>query len=1005
MFELVKRSWRLGVLLALGLAILAAPALGNLTRVEAGKFTVRGCEGLFLKIETNGGAGKRVQITIGTNQITFQTDAQGKIETGCLVIPAGATQARVELLDKIDEGWPLCCTIPLSEVPAGRYERVGSCQDLAPPRTTLAVSPSPTAHGWHNGPVTVRLSSADDRSGVVKLCYTLTGATAQAEKCLSFTPTVACGAAPASGEGNFTVSREGITTVSFYGVDGWGNRETTRTGEVRIDMTKPTLTYTRDPGPNEYGWNNTDVRVVFQAQDALSGVETQPPDQVVRTEGKDQSVTGTARDKAGNTTTVTVTGISIDKTKPTVVFGDPQGTRGNAGWWISSVTVPYRVTDNLSGLLPSGQLSVADSVSTSEEGRSVYLRVTVQDLAGNIREAQAGPFQIDRTKPTLTYIRTPDPNEFGWNNTDVLVKFQASDALSGVETCTPERRVTEEGKDQSVTGTARDKAGNTTTVTVTGISIDKTKPTVRLGESQGTRGNAGWWISNVTVPYTATDELSGFAPDGRTSTSGSQSTSEEGRSVYLRVTVRDRAGNAGEAQAGPFSIDKTPPRIRLESTAEPGRAVVTWEVSDGLSGVEGGSCVVAVAGPGITGVEGWRTLSRDCSGQIELTYEAYGEGTFTVRVTARDVAGNEGAEETTVSLEQPKAVGGAVLIYYGNGGTPPGLQFEIPGVATYTRLAAHYEGAGLQTDYTDQWPSSLDGYCLIILPCPGDQGDEGENFYTSAQVAALRAFLERGGRLVVLGDHSGWFGMNTLNDLLDKIGVGIRQNSDDFLGEYYSVPTSHISSHYLMEGVTSFQFAASSSLTLSGTAESLVREPGGATLIAVDRIAGAPGGQGGEVVVSGDLNIIDDAWFDDGDGDNLKFFENLAARCAGGQPFPEVVPCAEPGGSLEQACPITLPYTGHHAIESSGDRDFFRFTLAERTRLTIEVAAKQIGSGLDSYLCLYDRNGSQITCDDDSGPDTDSLIELTLDPGTYYIEVRPYSGTGAYELRVRRSGH
>jgi hypothetical protein len=355
MVGLRKRSWRLGVLLALGLAILAAPALGNLTRVEAGKFTVRGCEGLFLRIETNGGPGKRVQITIGTNQITFQTDAQGKIETGCLVIPTGATQAHVELLDKIDEGWPICCTFSLSEVPAGRFERVGSCQDLAPPRTTLTVSPSPTAYGWHNGPVTVRLSSADDRSGVVKLCYTLTGATAQAEKCLSFTPTVACGATPASGEGSFTVSREGITAVSFYGVDGWGNRETARTAEVRIDMTKPTLTYTRDPGPNEYGWNNTDVRVLFQAQDALSGVDTYTRERLVTTEGRDQSVTGSATDKAGNTATVTVTGINIDKTKPTVRLGDPQGTRGNAGWWVSDVTVPYTATDELSGFPPTGE--------------------------------------------------------------------------------------------------------------------------------------------------------------------------------------------------------------------------------------------------------------------------------------------------------------------------------------------------------------------------------------------------------------------------------------------------------------------------------------------------------------------------------------------------------------------------------------------------------------------------------------------------------------------------
>ena len=182
----------------------------------------------------------------------------------------------------------------------------------------------------------------------------------------------------------------------------------------------------------------------------------------------------------------------------------------------------------------------------------------------------------------------------------------------------------------------------------------------------------------------------------------------------------------------------------------------------------------------------------------------------------------------------------------------------------------------MPTTYTDEWPETLTEFCLIILPTPGTTEDDGSNFYTSSQVNALKAFLRTGGRLLILGDHSGNFGINTVNDLLAKLGVGISQNADAFLGGFDSAPTTNITADPLMDGVTSLQFAASSSLNVSGTAKSLAREPGGATLIAVDR------GAGGEVVVSGDSNFIDDSWFSDGDGDNLRFIDNLVAGCTGG---------------------------------------------------------------------------------------------------------------------------
>lgn len=131
----------------------------------------------------------------------------------------------------------------------------------------------------------------------------------------------------------------------------------------------------------------------------------------------------------------------------------------------------------------------------------------------------------------------------------------------------------------------------------------------------------------------------------------------------------------------------------------------------------------------------------------------------------------------------------------------------------------------------------------------------------------------------------------------------------------------------------------------------------------------------------------DTAWIDD-----VSFGEGVGA-------------CLEPNDDSKSACLISLPFSGRFAIETRGDRDFFRFSLDYYAVVSIEIYAGRLGSGLDSYLCLYDAHGYTITCNDDyHGPD--SFISVPLSSGQYFIEVGPYSGTGPYELRVEaRRGH
>src|SRR5260370_38624346 len=84
-----------------------------------------------------------------------------------------------------------------------------------------------------------------------------------------------------------------------------------------VDNDPPAISAVSTPAANSAGWDNSDVIVTFTCSDATSGIAVCPAPATVSSEGKAQSVQGTAVDKAGNTATVTIN-VSIDKTRPTI---------------------------------------------------------------------------------------------------------------------------------------------------------------------------------------------------------------------------------------------------------------------------------------------------------------------------------------------------------------------------------------------------------------------------------------------------------------------------------------------------------------------------------------------------------------------------------------------------------------------------------------------------------------------------------------------------------------
>ena len=215
---------------------------------------------------------------------------------------------------------------------------------------------------------------------------------------------------------------------------------------------------------------------------------------------------------------------------------------------MSDVTVSWAVTDAESAVTTTGCGN--QNVTSDTAGVTFTCSAT---SAGGMASASV-TIKRDATAPTISGTRLPLANANGWNNADVAVTFNSSDALSGLDTIPTEIvSLSLEGAGQSVTRTATDKAGNTASATVGGINIDKTAPSITASQSPAANG-AGWNNTNVTVSFTCSDALSGLAVPCPVSTT----LTANGANQSVTGAVTDLAGNSASATRT-VSIDKTAP--------------------------------------------------------------------------------------------------------------------------------------------------------------------------------------------------------------------------------------------------------------------------------------------------------------------------------------------------------------------------------------------------------------------------------------------------------------
>ncbi len=468
--------------------------------------------------------------------------------------------------------------------------------DKTPPSITGSRNPAANANGWNNTNVTVSFSCSDGQSGI-RTCTGSTAVTSNvvnqsvAGSALDFAdnttatsvivnvdknaPTIS--GAPAGspnsagwynadvtvvwscsdtgGSGfaaaacaNSTISTEGVSqTLTRSVTDVAGNTSTPATSSpaVKLDKTPPATTATSTPS----GGGST-ITVTLAATDALSGVQSTSfrldggsvqlygPGNVPTFSGQGNHVLEYwSTDQAGNVEQHHTLGASIDGTPPIISISQAPAPNAN-GWNNTNVTVSFACSDAGSGIA-----SCPSPVTVTSEGANQPVSGTAFDNAGN--SATAGTtVSIDKTQPTLTAQRSPVANGNGWNNSDVVVTFACTDALSGVSTCPAAQTVAQQGAGQSVTGTASDKAGNGRSLTVGSINVDKTAPQVAVS---GVTAGGTYTQGAYSAACSSTDALSGIATPATLSTSG-------GPTGTVTLTCAGAADRAGNSQTAPVSV-------------------------------------------------------------------------------------------------------------------------------------------------------------------------------------------------------------------------------------------------------------------------------------------------------------------------------------------------------------------------------------------------------------------------------------------------------------------
>ena len=283
----------------------------------------------------------------------------------------------------------------------------------------------------------------------------------------------------------------------------------------------------------------------------------------------------------------------IDGTKPikpvvTLKKDNESGSAYEGNWYNGDVYSGFTATDEGSGIdhyefseyrVTWESLPDPSKLITVDGDKTWYVRVV--DKTGNIGDYETYHTKIDKGKPSIPVVTLKKDNADGetydgtWYSGDVYSTFVSTPSISGIdhyEISSDGTSWTQLGINSKTIEDSGDKTWYVRAVSVAGnpgdyatftTKIDKEKPVVTLGDIVASPGT-------MTIPYTATDALSGIktvtCEYGLTTDYGETATSEDGKFsfptsthviYYYKITATDNAGNVlevtGSSESGGFN--------------------------------------------------------------------------------------------------------------------------------------------------------------------------------------------------------------------------------------------------------------------------------------------------------------------------------------------------------------------------------------------------------------------------------------------------------------------